>query len=165
VVAEERPAFPGYLDDHAFTLQAILSLLQARWDDGLYSFAIQLAERLLAQFEDPEHGGFFFTASDQRAPVQRLRVLQDDATPSGDGIAALALQRLGHLGGAVRYLDAVARLLDSARAEVERYPLAHATLLNALDEWHGPPPQVIISGTDVIEMEAWAASVRRRGRL
>jgi len=83
VVADERPAFPGYLDDHAFTLQAILSLLQARWDDGLYSFAIQLAERLLAQFEDPEHGGFFFTASDQQAPVQRLRVLQDDATPSG----------------------------------------------------------------------------------
>ncbi|HEY5720059.1 MAG TPA: thioredoxin domain-containing protein, partial [Gammaproteobacteria bacterium] len=94
----------GYLDDHAFALDACLELLQAAWRREHLDFAIALAEALLARFEDPAGGGFFFTASDHEALITRPKPFGDDATPTGNGVAARALGRLGHLLGEPRYL-------------------------------------------------------------
>ncbi|MCB1799924.1 MAG: thioredoxin domain-containing protein, partial [Gammaproteobacteria bacterium] len=55
---------PAYLDDYAFLIDAILELLQTRWNRDDLNFAIRLAEALLHHFYDPEAGGFFFTADD-----------------------------------------------------------------------------------------------------
>ena len=44
--------FPAYLDDHAFLLDALLELLQARWDTTHLEFAVQIAELMLTHFED-----------------------------------------------------------------------------------------------------------------
>jgi uncharacterized protein YyaL (SSP411 family) len=165
VVADGEARFPAYLDDHAFTLQAALDLLEARWDGDLYAFARTLADRLLDEFEDREAGGFCFTAVSADMPVQRLRVLQDDATPNGNGAAALALLQLGHLAAEPRYLAAVDRLVARIGEELERYPLAHATLLRVLAAWHRPPAQVIIAGADPDVSTRWAQSLRGRAHV
>jgi uncharacterized protein YyaL (SSP411 family) len=165
VVAAGTARFPAYLDDHAFCLQAALNLLQARWDGDLYLFCLQLAERLLGDFEDTTHGGFFFTGSQHDAPMQRLRLLQDDATPSGNGVAAQALMQLGHLAAEPRYLDTAGRLLESAGTEFKRYPLAHASLLLALQDWHAPPAQVLVSGAELELLQECCRQIRGRRRL
>ena len=59
-----RAHLPAYLDDYAFLADALLELLQTRWRSSDLEFARQLAEVLLAQFEDADSGGFFFTAGD-----------------------------------------------------------------------------------------------------
>ena len=98
--------FAAYLDDHAFLLDALLELLQARWDTDHLALAQEIAELLLEHFEDVENGGFWFTANDHEQLIHRSKPLADEAVPSGNGIAALALQRLGFLLGETRYLDA-----------------------------------------------------------
>jgi uncharacterized protein YyaL (SSP411 family) len=164
VTSKDVARFPAYLDDHAFLLQAILSLLQARWEDGLLPFARTIADRMLDLFESSD-GGFYFTASDQPAPVARLRTLQDDATPNGNGVAALALQTLAHLETEPRYAEAAQRTLDCGRAELAKYPLAHASLLAALDRLLRAPAQVIIYGADKAEMQSWRALTQRSNRV
>ena len=101
-----RARFSAYLDDHAFLIDAILALLQEEWRRTHLDFAIDLAEVLLRHFEDPESGGFFFTADDHEVLIHRSKPFADDALPAGNGIAAHALGRLGHLLGESRYLDA-----------------------------------------------------------
>ncbi|MGH8554861.1 MAG: thioredoxin domain-containing protein, partial [Gammaproteobacteria bacterium] len=86
-----RARLNAYLDDHAFVIEGLLALLEARWHDGNLRFAIELAEALLARFEDPAEGGFFFTSHDHEALLLRSKSLADDALPSGAGIAAYAL--------------------------------------------------------------------------
>jgi uncharacterized protein YyaL (SSP411 family) len=66
--------------------------------------------------------------------------------PAGNAIAAQALTRLGLLLGETRYLDAAARTLRAAWAQVQHYPHAHASMLVALAEHLDPPEQVIIRG-------------------
>jgi uncharacterized protein YyaL (SSP411 family) len=46
--------------------------------------------------------------------MHRPKPLSDEATPSGNGIAAFALQRLGFLLGETRYLDAAEKTLQNA---------------------------------------------------
>ncbi len=140
--------FPAYLDDHAFLLDALLELLQARWSSERLHFAVTLADTLLEHFEDPDSGGFFFTANDHEELIHRPKPLADESVPSGNGIAAFALQRLGFLLGETRYLDAAGRTLRAAWRAMDEYPHGHVTLLTALEEYLGHPEIVIIRGDE-----------------
>ncbi|MDN5938960.1 MAG: hypothetical protein L0H83_09880, partial [Salinisphaera sp.] len=74
--------------------------------------------------------------------------LADESTPAGNGIAAQALLRLGWLVGEPRHLAAAQRTLELASESMTRYPLAHASLLAALQDYLQPPPVVILRGAD-----------------
>jgi len=155
-----RTRFPAYLDDHAFLLAGLMDLLESRWRTADLAFAVDLAEILLTHFEDRKAGGFYFTADDHEALLHRTKAFQDDAVPSGNGVAALALGRLGALLGEPRYLDAAERVLKAAWPLLERYPQAHATLLMALDEYLQPVDMVIIRG-EAGEVAQWQAEANR----
>ena len=143
---DQQARFPAYLDDHAFVLDALLELLQARWNSAHLTFAIQLAELLLGHFYDASEGGFYFTADDHEQLMHRPKPYSDDATPSGNGIAAFALQRLGFLLGETRYLDAAEKTLRSAWKAMEEYPHGHVSLLTALEEYTRHPEIIVIRG-------------------
>ena len=165
VHAKGKSRFPGYLDDYAYLLKALLALLQARWNPAHLEFARKLADTMIAKFEDSESGGFFFSAADQKTPIARLRSLQDDATPAGSGIAAIALETLGHLTAEHKYLEAAGKTIMSSYTVQQQHPLAHASLLMGLNNHLMPPLQVIIYGTDMDEMKAWKAAIRHNDRL
>ncbi len=142
-----QAALDAYLDDHVYLIDAILELLQARWSDEDLGFAIQLAEVLLAHFQDNESGGFYFTADDHEQLPVRMRPFSDDAMPSGNAIAAFALQRLGCLLSEPRYLAAAENTLEAAAGELQQSPYNCTGLLTALQEWQSPPETLIIRGT------------------
>ena len=147
--------FPGYLDDYAFLLDAVIEMLQSRWSERDIAWAIVLAEALLERFEDRERGGFFFTAHDHEALIQRQKPWADEATPPGNGIAARALLRLGHLVGATRYLDAAERTLHTAFSTMQQMPQACCTLLRALNDFLHPRTHVVIRFDGAAEESAW----------
>ncbi|MBT8101612.1 MAG: thioredoxin domain-containing protein [Gammaproteobacteria bacterium] len=149
----------AYLDDHAFLLDALLELLQARWDTAHLDFAVQIAELMLQHFEDRD-GGFFFTADDHEMLIHRPKPLADEAVPSGNGIAALALQRLGFLLGETRYLDAADRTLRASWRAIQEYPHGHVSLLTALEEYLDHPEIVVIRG-EAEEIARWRDSAAR----
>jgi len=157
---DDEARFPAYLDDHAFLLDALLELLQARWDSSLLEFAIQVAELMLAHFEDREDGGFFFTADDHEALIHRPKPLADEAVPSGNGIAAFSLQRLGFLLGDTRYLDAAERALRASWRAITEYPHGHVSLLTALEEYLQHPEIIVIRG-DTEEINRWRDAAAR----
>ncbi len=155
-----RARFPAYLDDHAFLLDALLELLQARWDSGHLAFAQEIADLLLEHFEDRDDGGFWFSADDGEALIHRVKPLADEAVPSGNGIAAFALQRLGFLLGEPRYLDAAERTLRAAWRALEEYPHGHVSLLTALEEYLEHPEIVVIRGGGD-EIARWSESAAK----
>src|SRR5574340_1171394 len=136
----------AYLDDYAFLLDALLETLQARYREVDMAWARELADALLAYFEDGAAGGFFFTSHDHEALITRPKPGYDNAMPSGNGIAAFALQRLGHLLGETRYLDASARCLRAFHAQLVQQPIAYPTLLAVLDEMLVPPRVILLRG-------------------
>ncbi|MGA8054727.1 MAG: thioredoxin domain-containing protein [Burkholderiales bacterium] len=141
-----RAHLNAYLDDHAFLLDALIEHLQAEYRNEDLAFAQTLADALLERFEDRAAGGFFFTSHDHEALLHRPKPGHDNATPSGNGVAAFALQRLGHLTGDPRYLDAADRVLRAFQQPVSRHPEGFASLLNALSEQLTPTRVVVLRG-------------------
>jgi uncharacterized protein YyaL (SSP411 family) len=141
-----RAHLPAYLDDYAFLADALLELLQTRWRSSDLEFARQLADVLLDQFEDAENGGFFFTAKDHEQLIHRSKTFGDESVPSGNGVAASMLCRLGFLLGETRFLDAAERTLRAAWKGIQEYPQAHMSLLNALEDFLSSMQILVIRG-------------------
>ena len=148
----------AYLDDHAFLLNAALELLQTEYRSTDMAFAMQLADALLARFEDSENGGFFFTSHDHEALIQRNKTGQDDAIPSGNGIAAQGLLRLAELTGDMRYGEAAERCLKLFFPLMQRAAGQFSSLCTALDEAMQPPSMLVLCGAKN-ETAAWRAAV------
>lgn len=134
---QSLPGIEGFLDDHAFLLDAALTLHEAVPHDGDLAFAVQLAEGMLLRFEDDARGGFFYTAHDAQPLFHRAKPALDAATPSGNGMAALALIRLARRTGNAHYLGSAERCVQLFAATVRADPASHTRLLTAarwLDE-------------------------------
>jgi uncharacterized protein len=132
--------------------------LQTRWRGSDLEFARQLTGVVLSHFEDLKTGGFFFTAADHEQLIHRSKTYSDDSIPSGNGVAASLLCRLGYLCGDIPYLDAAERTLKAGWPMLQRYPQAHMSLVNALEDFLASTQIVILRG-DAPDVARWSAAL------
>jgi len=140
------PRGEAFLDDYASLVRAFISLYEAGFDERWIDRAIELAQTMQTHFADAEQGGYFFTADDHERLIMRQKQLADDAVPSGNGLAAEALLRLGHLTGRDDFLEAAAATLDAGSALMRDIPQAAGQLLLALDFHLGPTFELVAIG-------------------
>ncbi len=144
----------AYLDDYSYLTLAIIDALQNSWDNELYKWALEIAETMQVLFEDKEQGGFYFTSMDHEQLLVRSKSFSDDAMPSGNGIAAQALEYLGLLSGHTDFLHSSEKTLQAASAELNKQPILYCSLLNALDSYLQPATIIILRGSKQ-DMQRW----------
>jgi uncharacterized protein YyaL (SSP411 family) len=135
----------GYLEDYTHLIEGLLELYQTTLDPRWYEDAHDLAETMIEHFSAPD-GGFFDTSDDHETLIVRPRELQDNAVPSGNGMAALVLSRLAGLAVEPRYLELARGMLAPMQEMLARYPLGFAQWLVALDYVLAHPREVSIVG-------------------
>jgi len=144
-----RAKLPGFLEDHAYLLEAYLVLYEATFDDRWFVRARELADVILERFLDPERGGFFSVADDHTGLIARRKDLEDAPIPSGGSAATFGLLRLARLTGEARYEDAALSLIRLVHKIVPEHPLAFGHLLRAIDFYLAPVREVALAGRDV----------------
>jgi len=149
----------AYLDDYAFLLDALIELMQADYRSIDMQFAEDLADALLDDFASDE-GGFYFTAHHHETLIHRAKQGYDNATPNGNGIAAVVLQRLGHVLGESHYLQAAERTLQAFDSVIKRSPAGSASLTHALAEYLRPPAIVILRG-QASKLQGWRHEINQ----
>jgi uncharacterized protein YyaL (SSP411 family) len=88
---------------------------------------------MVAHFADDAGGGFFDTSGDHEALLTRPKDLYDNATPSGNSVAAELLLRLAELTGEHAYRRRAETLLAGLSGAMAQHPSAFGHLLCALD--------------------------------
>jgi uncharacterized protein YyaL (SSP411 family) len=155
-----RSHLNAYLDDHVFLMDALLELLQARWRGSDLEWLRALGNLVLEHFEDEAQGGFYLTSDDHEQLVYRPKPAADDATPSGNGVAARALLRLGHLLGDLQDLHAAERTIEALYRGMCEQPSAHGALLLALEEMLAPPQTIVLRG-EAAALQPWLTAAAR----
>ena len=117
---------------------ACLTLYETTFELRWFEEAVTLADELLRLFRDDERGGFFQTGSDAEALVLRPKELYDNATPSGNSVAADVLLRLALLTGDAAYEHAGLSALRLIRDAMAGAPTGFGQALCALDLYVGP---------------------------
>jgi uncharacterized protein YyaL (SSP411 family) len=149
-----RAHLNAYLDDYAFLIAALLELLQAEFRPGDLGWARTLADVLLEQFEDPQLGGFFFTAAEHERLFHRPKPGHDQASASGNAVAAWALGRLAAITGEERYRRSAERTLELFYPLISERPAGFASMAIALSEQLVPPSVLVLRGRGA-ELQRW----------
>jgi uncharacterized protein len=144
----------AYLEDHAFLLEALLTLYEATFEQRWFERAEALAETTIDRFGDRERGGFYSTSDDHEELIARRKEIGDHPIPSGNSAAALGLLRLEALTGERRYGERAAGVLRLFAKAAPRRPDAFAHLLRALDFSLSPTKEVALIGEDPSELAA-----------
>jgi uncharacterized protein YyaL (SSP411 family) len=158
--SEGRAHIGGYLEDHAFLLEALIVLFEATCEERWLTEARALAEQMIARFADPERGGFFSTPSDGEALIARRKDLEDSPIPSGASSAAVGLLRLAQLTGESSYERHALGVLRLLHEIAPRHPGAFGHLLQAL-QLHLSPAAGLACAVPPTRSAA-AGSVQRR---
>jgi len=141
-----RAHIDAYLEDHAYLLEALLTLYEASFDPRWYREAVAIADTTLERFADPEHGGFFTTTADHQLGFARRKDLEDSPIPSGSSSAAFGLLRLARLSGSADYERHALGVLALLAPVAGRHPLAFGHALRAFDFHFAPVREVAIAG-------------------
>jgi uncharacterized protein YyaL (SSP411 family) len=132
-----------FLEDYAALILGLLELYQTDFDNRWFTSAQELADEMIALFEDPA-GGFFDTPSDGEVLLLRPKDVQDNATPSGNALACEALLKLASFTDQGRYRDLAEKSLGLVSDYVSRYPTSFARWLSAADFALGNVKQVAV---------------------
>jgi len=147
-----RAKIGAYLEDHAFLLEASITLYEATFDARWFAQARALADEILDRFADPERGGFFAVGADHEL-IARRKELEDAPIPSGGSAATFGLLRLAALTGEGRYSDAAESAIALLHAIAPQHPTAFGHLLQAIDFSLASVKEVALAGPDTQALE------------
>jgi uncharacterized protein len=139
----------AYLEDHAFLLEALLTLYESSFEPRWLEAAWGIAETTIERFGDPERGGFFSTSEDHEQLIARRKEVGDHPIPAGGSSAAMGLLRLAALSGERRFERQAEGVLGLFAEPALQHPEAFAHLLRALDFHLSPTREVALVGEDV----------------
>jgi len=137
----------GYLEDYANIADGLVALYEATFEARWLSAATALADSILTQFGDIDNGGFFDTSTEHETLITRPKDVFDNATPSGNAVAADVLLRLAVLTASADYQRTAQGVFELLREPMVRYPLGFARALSALDFLLGRPKEIAIFGS------------------
>jgi uncharacterized protein YyaL (SSP411 family) len=133
-----RAKLDGYLEDHAFLLEALIVMFEATCEERWFHRATALADEMIERFADTERGGFYATASDGEALIVRRKDLDDSPIPSGSSSAAMGLLRLAQLTGEERYERHALATIALVSEIAPRHPGAFGHMLQAMHRQLAP---------------------------
>jgi len=148
VYKDGQGRFNGCLEDYAYFLEGLVALYEASFESQWLENAQALAESMIKKFWDEKDGGFFMTANDHEPLVARLKNPMDDAMPSANAVAALALLRLGRLTGNKLFEEKGRQTVRAFQGEMEQRPAAFTAMLSAMDFMESSPVEIVLSGPE-----------------
>jgi uncharacterized protein len=140
--------FNAYLEDYAFFIEGLLTLAETSGELRWLNEALSLTEQMIREFWDDENGGFYFTGQSHEQLIVRSKDYFDNATPSGNSVAAAVLLRLGILTNNDDYRNRAAALLHEISDSARRYPSGFGYALSAADFYLSNPREIAVVSPD-----------------
>ncbi len=134
----------AYLEDHAYLVEALLTLYESTFEVRWFEAARETAEAMIERFADPERGGFFTTSDDHEQLIARRKDIDDHPIPSGNSSAAFGLLRLAALTGEHAYVERAESVFALLGRVATTHPEAVPHLLRAIDFDLAPVKEVAL---------------------
>ncbi len=151
----------AFLDDYAHVASALVTLYETNGETRWLKEALALAGRMVEEFWDDEDGGFFYTGRSGEQLIIRNKDFFDNATPSGNSVAAEALLRLSVLTGNEDFRRKATNVFRLIYDPMRRYPSAFGYALGALDFYLSTPKEIVIVNSTGDETDDGATALAR----
>ncbi|WP_316794047.1 thioredoxin domain-containing protein [Pedobacter frigoris] len=148
-----KASIPGFLDDYAFFIDALISLYQCDFSEHWLREARRLTDYVLSNFEDMESPMLFYTADSGEALIARKHEVMDNVIPSSNSVMAQNLHKLGLLFDHEGYSRKAADMLAAVHPQIKTYGSAYSNwAIQLLNEVFGVN-EIALTGEDVSEQK------------
>ena len=157
IYKDGQSSIAGCLEDYAYFFEALITLYETSLQSEWISKARQVADAMIKEFWDKDEGGFFLSGKLRERLVTKLKNPADEAMPSSNAIASMALLKLGRLTGNKTYIEKSEETLKAFQVFIEQSPVAFTGLLSTLSASNLSPTEVIFAGPkeDAVFNEMW----------
>ena len=164
---EGKGAHPATAEDYASLIRAALTLFEATGEDRYIEQAGRWTGTIDRHFFDPANGGYYLAADDVPGLLVRAKSVQDNATPSSNGLMVHNLVRLGFLTGETALLDRAEALVKAFSGELSRNALAAPLLVSGARLLETALQTVVVGPADApatkaLVRAAWQAPAQTR---
>ena len=139
-------SIPGFLDDYAYFISALLDLYETTFNIEWLKSALRFTDEGIKRFYDEVQGGFYTTSEEDTKVPSRSKQPLDTSLPSGDGIMLENLLRLAEYTLNTTYRNKVETTLRLYNSQISQYPLSSASFLSTLHRFLSSPVSFVISG-------------------
>lgn len=111
----------GYLEDYAFTIEALVKLYEVTFKEVYLREATVLAAYAIEHFYDDETGMFFFTSDLDPQLIARKKEIHDNVIPSSNSSMAKALFLVAKFFNDKEYMTISKNMLHHVKSDMARY--------------------------------------------
>lgn len=142
----------GFLEDHCFTIEALIALYSITFDERWITEARSFAEHAIRHFHDKTSGLFHFTSDQDPALITRPMELYDNVIPASNSSMANSLFILGILFDDERYLTLSDLATQAGTANMTGHPTGHSHWAQGLLLRAFPLQTIAITGPDAVRL-------------
>ncbi len=143
---DKETAIEGMLEDYAFYCFALLELYQATLKLYYLEKVIYHAEKMIEEFFDPEHGGFFLYGKNSEKLLIRPKENYDGATPSGNSMALYLLEYLFRITGEIKWQQRLEKQMEYLAGIIKDYPMGYSFALWSLLPIYQEKQEIMVTG-------------------
>ena len=151
--------FNAYLEDYAFLIEGLVTLYETTGETHWLDEALTLTDKMVEEFWDKTSGGFFFTGNSHEELIVRSKDYFDNATPSGNSVAAIVLQRLAILTENQNYRNLAIAVLNQIADTARKYPSGFGYALSAVDFLVSTPKEIAIVAADQTSLNLFLSDI------
>src|SRR5918997_1181338 len=144
VYKDGRAKHVAFQDDYACVAAGLLSLYETTGDVRWLRESVALTDLMIEEFWDEEAGGFFYVGRSGEQLIVRNKDFFDNATPSGNSVAAGLMLRLAVLTENEAYHRRAVTIFRLLRDTVARHPSGFGCLLSAIDFYLSTPKEIAV---------------------
>ncbi|PKL70563.1 MAG: thioredoxin domain-containing protein [Methanomicrobiales archaeon HGW-Methanomicrobiales-1] len=153
-------AIPGFADDYAFIIHALIELYESSFDEQFLITALELNSYFSGHFWDGKNDGFFTVSDTAEALILRKKEIYDGAIPSGNSVAFMNLVRLSRLTGDALLEERASALSRSFSGTLSQSPSSYSWFLCGLDQVLLSQDVVIVGDRNAEDTKALILALR-----
>ncbi|MGB5087260.1 MAG: thioredoxin domain-containing protein [Methylocystis silviterrae] len=162
-----RARHMAVLDDYGAMCRAALALYEATGAPSYLECGRRWVEHVEHHYRD-RHGGYFYAADDADTLIARVKIAEDSALPSGNGVMLQVLAQLYYLTGESVYRERAEAIAKDFAGTIRERVLGFSSLLNGMEMLREALQIVVIGETDAADTAALKRviyGVSRPGRV
>ncbi|SMO77459.1 thioredoxin domain-containing protein [Fodinibius sediminis] len=136
----------AHADDYAFLIWGLIELHQTTLESSYLARAVELNDKFIDLFWDPDQGGFFFTSRSAEKLLGRKKEIYDGALPSSNSVAMINLLRLARLTGNTEYEELADTLNKLFASDIGEAPTGFGCMLHGIDFITAGSREIVIAG-------------------
>ena len=111
---------PGFLDDYAFLVEALIKLYQVNFDIHYLNIAKDLMNICLEDFLDSSTGLFYYSSTKGEQLISKTFEINDNVIPASNSSLAKSLFLMGHFFNELTYTKASEKMWNQIKSKLHK---------------------------------------------